>query len=97
MRFCRGVSLTVVLVASVSPGTAPSAEPAVWSPSPGHTQIPIWPGAAPDVQSVPGSETHAEGAVTNVTLPTMTVYLPNGRNTGAAVVVFPGGGFWWRK
>ncbi len=33
------------------------------------------------------------GAVTNVTRPTMTVYSPSGKNTGAAVVVFPGGGF----
>jgi acetyl esterase/lipase len=64
-----------------------------WQPSPGHTQIPIWPGAVPDAQSVPGPETHAEGAVTNVTLPTMTVYSPSGKNSGAAVVVFPGGGF----
>jgi acetyl esterase/lipase len=39
-------------------------------------------------------------AVSNVTTPTMTVYsptgannLPNGKNEGAAVVVFPGGGY----
>ncbi|HEY9512912.1 MAG TPA: alpha/beta hydrolase, partial [Rhodanobacter sp.] len=32
-------------------------------------------------------------AVTNVTRPTMTVYAPKGKNTGVAVVVFPGGGF----
>jgi acetyl esterase/lipase len=31
--------------------------------------------------------------VTNVTRPTMTVYAPTGKNTGAAVVVIPGGGF----
>jgi acetyl esterase/lipase len=69
------------------------AQTSVWQPSPGHTQIPIWPGAAPDVQSVPGPESHTEGAVTNVTRPTMTVYPPKGKNTGAAVVVIPGGGF----
>jgi acetyl esterase/lipase len=28
-----------------------------------------------------------------VTRPTMTVYSPNGKNTGAAVIVFPGGGY----
>ena len=28
-----------------------------------------------------------------VSIPTMTVYPPSGRNTGAAVVVFPGGGY----
>jgi len=31
--------------------------------------------------------------VDNVTRPTMTVYSPRGKNTGAAVVVFPGGGY----
>ena len=29
----------------------------------------------------------------NVSRPTMTVYSPKGKNTGAAVVVFPGGGY----
>ena len=31
--------------------------------------------------------------VRNVTQPTMTVYSPKGKNTGVAVVVFPGGGY----
>ncbi|MGH8320556.1 MAG: alpha/beta hydrolase, partial [Gammaproteobacteria bacterium] len=31
--------------------------------------------------------------VDNVSQPTMTVYPPKGKNTGAAAVVFPGGGF----
>jgi acetyl esterase/lipase len=82
-----------------------SAQKFVWQPSPGHTQIPIWPGAAPDPQPVAGPETaewsgkddliagrQAVG-VNNVTRPTMTVYSPQGKNTGAAVVVFPGGGY----
>lgn len=75
----------------------------VWQPSPGHTQIPIWPGAAPDAEPVPGPE-YAETTeklfagrpavvVNNVSKPTMTVYPPDGTNTGAAVVVFPGGGY----
>jgi acetyl esterase/lipase len=66
--------------------------------------VPIWPGAAPDGKPVPGQETESHGKndvvagkpyswVTNVTRPTMTVYAPKGKNTGAAVVVFPGGGF----
>jgi acetyl esterase/lipase len=71
-----------------------AAEPAtVWQPSPGHAQIPIWPGAAPGAQPVPGPEALTGGTVTNVTRPTMTVYGPKGKNTGAAVVVMPGGGF----
>lgn len=81
-----------VFLASFCGGSPLSAQ-SVWQPSPGHTQIAIWPGAAPDGQSVPGPETHTPGAVTNVTRPTMTVYAPRGKNTGAAVVVIPGGGF----
>src|SRR5438045_1091977 len=34
------------------------------------------------------------GGIDNVSRPTMTVYSPKGKNTGAAVVVFPGGGYW---
>ena len=75
----------------------------VWQPSPGHTQIPIWPGAVPDAKPVPGpefAETTKElfagkpaVVVNNVSQPTMTVYSPKGTNTGVAVVVFPGGGY----
>ena len=93
MKFSCAATLVGLLLSSVSRGTAPGAEPAIWQPSPGHAQIPIWPGAVPDVQSVPGPETPTPGAVTNVARPTMTVYAPAGKNSGAAVVVFPGGGF----
>ncbi|MGH8216301.1 MAG: alpha/beta hydrolase [Rhodanobacteraceae bacterium] len=74
-----------------------------WQPSAGHRQLPIWPGTPPDAQPMPGPETEAVQdhlvagrpwtAVTNVSQPTMTIYSPKGKNTGAAVVVFPGGGF----
>ncbi len=81
------------------------AQKPAWQPSPGHTQIPIWPGVAPDPQPVKGpetTETTGKGslvagrpwvAVSNVAQPTMTVYSPKERNTGAAVVVLPGGGY----
>ena len=81
-----------------------SAQTQVWQPSPGHTQVPIWPGAAPHAQPIPRPEIAAPvndhlvagrpwTYVSNVTRPTMTVYSPKGKNTGAAVVVFPGGGY----
>ena len=85
--------------------TAATAQKPVWQPSPGHTQIPIWPNAAPDPQPVRGPETvetsgpndliggHRTTGINNVTRPTMTVYSPATKNTGAAVVVFPGGGY----
>jgi acetyl esterase/lipase len=79
------------------------AQTRVWQPAPGHTQIPIWPGVAPDAKPVPGpefAETTKElyagkpaVVVNNVSQPTMTVYSPSGTNTGVAVVVFPGGGY----
>src|SRR4029077_4867584 len=60
---------------------------------------------APDPQPVAGPE-YAETSgkdflpgggpavgVSNVTRPTITVYSPQGKNTGAAVIVFPGGGY----
>jgi acetyl esterase/lipase len=76
----------------------------VWQPSPGHTQVPIWPGAAPDAQPVPGPEIAITTTnlmiagrpcvlVDNVLQPTLTVYSPKGTNTGVAMVVFPGGGY----
>jgi acetyl esterase/lipase len=94
MKFPCAVALAgSLLLASVCQGTALGAEPGVWQPSPGHAQIPIWPEVAPDGQSVPGPEIQTPGEVTNVTRPTMTIYAPRGKNTGAAVVVIPGGGF----
>ena len=82
-----------------------SAQTPAWQPSPVHTQLQIWPGAAPDPQPVAGPEVAKLSGkndlvagkqvmvVDNVTRPTMTVYAPTGKNTGAAVVVFPGGGY----
>jgi acetyl esterase/lipase len=76
-----------------------------WQPSHGHTQVQIWPGPAPDPQPVAGPEVSKSSGkddliagkqvveVDNVSRPTMTVYSPAGKNTGAAVVVFPGGGY----
>ena len=76
-----------------------------WEPSPGHTQAPIWPGAAPDPQPVRGPEVVERSGdkfqvagrdvigVNNVTRPTITVYSPKEKKTGIAVVVFPGGGY----
>src|SRR5882757_1227200 len=83
-----------------------SAQQAVWQPSVGHAQVPIWPGAVPDSQPAAEQE-HVEAAnrpkdlvagrpwlsVEQVSRPTMTVYSPQGRNTGVGIVVLPGGGY----
>jgi acetyl esterase/lipase len=99
----------LVLLAFAAARSGPVAAQAVWQPSPGHTQVPIWPGKAPDARAVKGpevSETALDATggkqlvggrpwvyLDRVSRPTMTVYAPAGRNTGAAVVVFPGGGY----
>ena len=81
-----------------------NAQTLTWQPSPGHTQVPIWPGAVPDAKPSAGPEDMTTVkdrliagkpwvAVVNVSHPTMTVYSPKGTNTGVAVVVFPGGGY----
>ncbi len=55
------------------------------------------PVAGPEVAKTTGKESLVAGRpwvyVGNVSRPTMTVYSPKGKNTGAAVVVFPGGGY----
>lgn len=77
-----------------------TAQAEIWQPAPGHVQAPIWPGKVPNAlphpkpESVGPGEGHTWWARANdVSQPTMTVYAPTGRNTGAAVVVFPGGGY----
>lgn len=81
-----------------------NAQTNVWQPSPGHTQVPIWPGAVPDAQPVAGPEITRTSKplvagmqpvlfVNRVSQPTMTVYSPVKTNTGVAIVVFPGGGY----
>jgi len=80
------------------------AQKAVWQPSAGHAQVPIWPEAVPDARPDVKPEsmaTETENLVAgrpvvmleNVSRPTMTVYSPTEKNTGAAVLVFPGGGY----
>ncbi len=77
-----------------------------WQPTPGHRQIPIWPKAAPDAVTYDGPEYSQKVdrkdelvagkpwlSDERVSVPTMTVYAPKGKNTGAAVIVFPGGGY----
>src|ERR1700753_1735879 len=100
MRFLYSSLLLVLCFCAVA-----HAQTIGWQPSPGHTQIPIWPGAIPDAAPILGPETvEVTGprdlvagrpwtAVEHVTRPTMTIYSPTGKNTGAAVVVFPGGGY----
>ncbi len=77
----------------------------VWQPTPGGVQIPLWPADVPLAKPDSGDRPEATGNgsptvggrkwhwATYVTRPTMTVYRPQGLNTGAAMLVLPGGGF----
>lgn len=58
-----------------------------------HEQLPIWSKSIPDSGLITGSETNHDGMVTNVSKPTITIYSPKAKNTGVAVIVFPGGGY----
>jgi len=86
-------------------GLVGAAHAATWQPARGHVQLALWPGAAPDPLPVSGPEYATSNpksliggkpviAINRVSRPTLTLYRPKGRNTGAAVVVYPGGGFW---
>jgi acetyl esterase/lipase len=81
------------------------AQAPAWQPSPGHTQVPIWPGVPPHAPPAVRAESVATTTsdhlvagrpwtyISNVSRPTLTVYPPIGKNTGAAIIVFPGGGY----
>ena len=80
-----------------------SAQTPGWQPSPGHTQVPIWPGPAPDAQPVTGPEVVTTRKdklvagrpwvqVSNVSQPTMTVYSPKWGEYGCG-----GGRVSWRR
>lgn len=103
-----GLALLALLTCAVLQSRL-SAKQTTWQPSPGQTQLPIWPGAVPNARPVNGPEvsgTVVDAAgkekpvsgkpwiyVDKVSQPTMTIYSPQGRNTGVAAVVFPGGGY----
>ena len=105
---CNGAQPTAAQPAArpVPPSTAAVTAftpPAPWQPSAGHTQIPLWPRGALDAKAIEGAEVTAYGKkevggrpwlyADRVSQPTITVYSPETGNSGAAVVVFPGGGY----
>lgn len=77
----------------------------VWQPTAGGTQVPLWPAnvalAKPDTGDHPEATGNGSPLVAGkawhwasyVTRPTMTLYKAKGANTGATILVLPGGGF----
>ncbi len=95
IRHCRSILLLVTAVAA-APGASLETGKA----------IPIWPGAVPGESGNVGAEHDTSDAkspliagksvvrLTDVSVPTITVYpAPRGKNTGAVMLVFPGGGY----
>ena len=76
-----------------------------WPVGPGHAVLTLWPKGAPGPNMTKGTEADTSTATSekiagrplvrlgNVSVPTLTVFAPKGKSTGAAVVVFPGGGY----
>lgn len=101
MRIFLSVFLVIL---GISPGLY--AKKPAWEPAPGHLTLNLWPNdEVPGAQADPRPEVDTTTAkdqliagrpvvrLGNVSVPTLTLYKPSGRNNGAAVVVFPGGGY----
>ncbi|MCS7272160.1 MAG: alpha/beta hydrolase, partial [Gemmataceae bacterium] len=87
------VSLAVVMPPASQPCRGSAGERPVW---------PLWPGNPPDEPSKVGPERYVTGKgaeadikrLTDVGVPTLTLYPPpEGKRTGTAVIVAPGGGY----
>jgi len=81
------------------------AQTSSWPPSADHVTLPLWPQAAagpstttgPEIDTTTVKDRTVAGRpvirIGNVSVPTLTLYKPVARNSGAAVVVFPGGSY----
>ena len=96
--------ILLVLAASIFAVTA-LAQKAAWEPPPNRPTILVWPHGAPGAAASSAPEADMTTAkdhliagrpvirLGNVSVPTLTLYKPKDHNTGAAVVVFPGGAY----
>jgi acetyl esterase/lipase len=94
-----------LMFAALGISFAAAAQQTGWPPPAGHITISIWPKAMPGGVENPAPEADLTTAkdrqvagkavvrVGNVSKPTITLYTPKANNTGAAVVVFPGGSY----
>ncbi len=93
------------IAAVVALSTSLFGQKPAWQPEPGHPTLDLWPhgapGAPPNAAPEADTTTSKDNLIAgksvvrlgNVSVPTLTVYSPKGKNTGAAVVVFPGGAY----
>lgn len=99
MRSLLAAALIAFLTLSVH------AQQLAWPPSPDHVTLRLWPGTAPGEPptsqpekniTTPSDQLIAGKSVirlTNVSVPTITLYPASGHQARPAVVVFPGGGY----
>jgi acetyl esterase/lipase len=94
-----------LLPAALGIATAVAGQQPGWQPPAGHITLSVWPKTAPGALENPQPE--ADTTTTkdrpvagkslvrlgNVSKPTITLFTPKENNTGAAVVVFPGGAY----
>ncbi|MGB6497863.1 MAG: alpha/beta hydrolase [Candidatus Acidiferrum sp.] len=97
--------ILVLLAALAAISTNLAAQGSGWPPAPGYTTLNVWPNGAPGAQpsempeadmTTPKDNATAGRRVIrlgNVSTPTLTLYTSASNNTGAAVIVFPGGAY----
>ena len=99
----------IALGAALTMAATLTAQHSGWPPPAGHVTLNVWPGAAPGAVPEAPENAPPEADTTtakdnliagrplvrlgNVSVPTLTLYKAKTHNTGAAVVVFPGGGY----
>lgn len=88
----------VLLLLTLSDTVAWAKEPVETAPlKPAPLKLPLWEGVPPGSETFTGDENYLpepRGWLTGVSQPTITVYRPSAeRSTGAAIVIFPGGGY----
>lgn len=103
IRVLEGMLFAFLAMSAIDLHAAAPGVDHAWTPPSGLTQVPIWPDGAPDMPEAPGKPESAfevrkksgrnYTGIANVTDPTITVFPPKTANTGASVLVFPGGGF----
>jgi len=96
----------LLILATLAAGCASLlAQTPAWQPAAGHPTLLLWPNGAPGAPPNPAPEIDTTTAkdnliagkplirLGNVSSPTLTLYAARDKNSGAAVVVFPGGGY----
>ncbi len=91
-RWCAVFAVAVACAGAVGAVGRPRAEPMPTKPSP--VVVELWPEGVPGLAPGGGPEKIVGGHVTNVSVPTLTVFAPPaGTSKGVAGIVCPGGGY----